>query len=303
MSATIEAIRDFNRYYTRRIGVLEQNFLKSDLALPEGRVLFELAQEQGLTAVEIISRLDIDRGYLSRLLRNLEKRKLLTRKMDPSDGRKFLLQISAKGRDALEALNGRATEATAGMISSLSNVDQSQLIRSMTKIKSLLESHESSQQVVLRTHRVGDLGIVAARQGELYAAEFGWDMTYEALAAKILAEFVMRQDSERECSWIAECGGEVVGSVYLMREDDETARLRLLYVDPSMRGRGLGKRLVEECTACARRFGYKRIVLWTQSILTPARRIYADQGYTLIKSEGHFSFGKQLVGETWEVIL
>lgn len=303
MSATIEAIRDFNRYYTRKIGVLEQNFLKSDLALPEGRVLFELAQEQGLTAVEIISRLEIDRGYLSRILRSLEKRKLLTRKMDPSDARKYLLQISAKGRDALEALNGRATDATAGMISSITSKDRSLLVQSMVTIKGLLESKESSQEIILRPHRVGDLGIVAARQGELYAKEFGWDLTYEALAAKILAEFVMRQDQKRECSWIAERADEIVGSVYLMREDDETARLRLLYVDPSMRGQGLGKRLVEECTACARRFGYKRIVLWTQSILEPARKIYAGQGYELIKSESHFSFGKELVGETWELIL
>ncbi|MCA0434815.1 MAG: helix-turn-helix domain-containing GNAT family N-acetyltransferase [Proteobacteria bacterium] len=301
MNEAIEAVRRFNRFYTQKAGLLEHSFMGSGLTLTECRVIFELSNRDGRVAVDIIAALALDAGYLSRILRRFERDGLLSRAADPADRRRQILKLTTRGRRLLEKLNAMARRETDAMLRSLTPGKRQHLLAAMATIEATLSA--TPADIILRRQRVGDLGTVIARQSELYARELGWDLTYEALAAKILSEFVMRGDDTRERAWIAECAGDIVGSVYLMRETEDTARLRLLYVDAATRGQGLGGRLVSACTDFAREAGYRRIVLWTQSILEPARRIYASQGYRLVRSEPHHSFGKDLVGETWELIL
>jgi DNA-binding MarR family transcriptional regulator/GNAT superfamily N-acetyltransferase len=301
MSEPTQAIRQFNRFYTREIGVLNGNLLQSGFSLAEARILYELAQASNLAASEIGERLGLDQGYLSRMLRAFQKQRLITRKVDASDRRRSPLALTEKGREAFGELNRRSSEAASRMIERLPPVKRASLLEAMKTIEGVLGKGDGTAGYSLRRDRVGDLGLIASRQGQIYADEYGWDKTYEALVAKILAEFVQRNDTTRERAWIAEQHGVVLGSVYVMKENDETARLRLLYVEPHARGLGLGKRLVAECTSFARAAGYKRMVLWTQSTLTAARKLYVSEGYKLVKEEPHHSFGKDLVGETWEM--
>jgi len=297
------AIRRFNRFYTREIGVLDGNLLQSGFSLAEARILYELAQTPEIAATEIGEKLNLDRGYLSRMLRAFQRKRLITRKTDATDKRRSHLSLTEKGRITFRQLDRRSSEAAKGMIADLPPGAVNNLLAAMETIQSVLEKNAAAPDYILRRDRVGDLGIAASRQGLIYEQEYGWDKTYEALAAKILSEFVGRNDTANERAWIAESHGTILGSVYLMKEDTETARLRLLYVEPQARGLGLGKKLVSECTTFARTAGYKRIVLWTQSTLTAARKLYVGEGYQLIKQEQHHSFGKDLVGETWELIL
>ena len=295
-----EAIRRFNRFYTREIGVLDGNLLQSGFSLAEARIIYELAQQPETSATEIGEKLNLDRGYLSRMLQAFQRKRLISRKTDAADRRRSHLSLTEKGRATFRQLDQRSSEAAQGMIADLSPGAVNTLLTAMETIQGILAKAYVADYI-LRRDRVGDLGIVASRQGLIYEQEYGWDKTYEALAAKILSEFVNRNDAGNERAWIAESHGAILGSVYLMKEDTETARLRLLYVEPQARGLGLGKKLVSECTAFAREAGYKRIVLWTQSTLTAARKLYVAEGYQLTKQEPHHSFGKDLVGETWEL--
>jgi DNA-binding MarR family transcriptional regulator/N-acetylglutamate synthase-like GNAT family acetyltransferase len=297
------AIRRFNRFYTREIGVLDGNLLKSGFSLAEARILYELGQTPEIAATDIGEKLNLDRGYLSRMLRAFQRKRLITRKTDATDKRRSHLSLTEKGRTTFAQLDRRSSQAAAGMIADLPLGAVNVLLGAMETIQGVLAKDTTTPAYVLRRDRVGDLGHVASRQGLIYEQEYGWDKTYEALAAKILSEFVGRNDAVNERAWITESHGTILGSVYLMKEGAETARLRLLYVEPQARGLGLGKKLVSECTAFARRAGYKRIVLWTQSTLTAARKLYMNEGYKLIKQEPHHSFGKDLVGETWELKL
>jgi DNA-binding MarR family transcriptional regulator/GNAT superfamily N-acetyltransferase len=295
------AIRRFNRFYTREIGVLDGNLLQSGFSLAEARILYELGQTPEIAATEIGEKLNLDRGYLSRMLRAFQRKRLISRKSDVTDKRRSHLSLTEKGRTTFRQLDRRSSEAAAGMIADLPPGAVNVLLAAMKTIEGILVKNSTTPDYILRHDRVGDLGLVASRQGLIYEQEYGWDKTYEALAAKILSEFVGRNDEVNERAWIAESHGAILGSVYLMKEDAETARLRLLYVEPQARGLGLGKKLVSECTAFAREAGYKRIVLWTQSTLMAARKLYVNEGYELIEQEPHHSFGKDLVGETWEL--
>ena len=303
MSDVSDAIRRFNRFYTREIGVLDGNLLQSGFSLAEARILYELAHTPEISATDICEKLNLDRGYLSRMLRAFERKRLISRKTDATDKRRSHLSLTEKGRATFAQLDRRSSQAAKSMIAELSPGAVNAMLAAMETIQGVLAKTAVTPDYILRRDQVGDLGLVASRQGLIYEQEYGWDKTYEALAAKILSEFVGRNDAVHERAWIAESNGTILGSVYLMREDAETARLRLLYVEPQARGLGLGKKLVSECTAFARTAGYKRIVLWTQSTLMAARKLYVNEGYKLMKEETHHSFGKDLVGETWELVL
>jgi DNA-binding MarR family transcriptional regulator/GNAT superfamily N-acetyltransferase len=298
-----DAIRRFNRFYTREIGVLDGNLLQSGFSLAEARIIYELAQAPETSATDIGEKLKLDRGYLSRMLRAFQRKRLISRKTDAADRRRSHLSLTEKGRTTFRQLDRRSSEAAKGMIDGLPAGAVNNLLAAMENIQGILAKDSTKPEYILRRDRVGDLGFIASRQGLIYEQEYGWDKTYEALAAKILSEFVGRNDTVNERAWIAESHGAILGSVYLMKEDPETARLRLLYVEPFARGLGLGKKLVSECTEFARGSGYKRVVLWTQSTLTAARKLYVNEGYQLTKQEPHHSFGKDLVGETWELVL
>ncbi len=298
--AKIAAIRRFNRFYTRKIGVLEQHLLESPFTLTEARVLFELAHRDGVLAKNIGTELGLDPGYLSRIVQSFTKKGLVTRKPEPSDRRQFKLALTAKGKQAFDRLDRTSQQEVGKMIDELPGDGGQRLVQAMTAIERLLDDTMPRPDVKLRAHRPGDMGWVVQQHGFLYAQEFGWDISFEALVAEIVAQFLKEFDSERERCWIAEIDGRQIGSVFLVRHSDEVAKIRLLLIDPAGRGLGLGKRLVEECIAFARSCGYCKITLWTQSMLLAARGIYESAGFVRVASEPHRSFGQDLIGETWE---
>jgi DNA-binding MarR family transcriptional regulator/GNAT superfamily N-acetyltransferase len=304
-TATAEAVRRFNRFYTRRIGVLEESLLGSGLTLSQARLVFELGRRSEWTAGGMAAELGLDAGYVSRLLGSLEKRRLIARRPSEADGRQAIVALTAKGRESYSLLDARSQDEIAAMLARLAPADVQRLLSTMATIEALMGDTEPVRvPYVIRPHRAGDVGWVVSRHGALYAEEYGWDETFEGLAAEVGSAFLKSFDPKRERCWIAEREGETVGAVLLVRGPDEaTAKLRLLYVEPAARGLGIGARLVEECRLFARAAGYKRIVLWTNSVLTSARRIYEAAGYRLVKSEPHHSFGHDLVGETWELEL
>jgi DNA-binding MarR family transcriptional regulator/GNAT superfamily N-acetyltransferase len=304
----VTEVRRFNRFYTRLVGALDEGHLHSSFSLAETRVLYELAQADGLTATELGRDLRLDPGYLSRMLRGFERRGLVERARSSTDGRRTLLRLTPKGRSTFEDLNARASEVVADVLGPLADGQRRQLLDSMRTIESLLAGRSATPQqapLVLRPHRPGDMGWVVHRQAVLYAQEYGWDERYEALISRIVADFIDRFDPKRERCWIAEREGEIVGSVFLIKHPERAgvAQLRLLYVERSARGLGIGRRLVHECTQFARQTGYKTITLWTNSVLTSARKIYEAEGYRLVREEPHHSFGHDLVGQTWELEL
>jgi DNA-binding MarR family transcriptional regulator/N-acetylglutamate synthase-like GNAT family acetyltransferase len=300
----VDAVRRFNRFYTRQIGLLGKGYLDSPFTLAEARVLYELAHRQAPTAAEIGKALGLDAGYLSRVLLSFRKRGLLARKTSKKDARQSHLSLTKKGRTAFGALEAKSEAGVAKMMALLSAREQTRLTAAMGTIESLLgDRAEPNTAYLLRTHQPGDIGWVIHRHGVLYAEEYGWDERFEALVAQIAAEFIQKFDARRERSWIAEKDGSVVGSVFLVRQSDRVAKLRLLLVEPSARGLGIGGRLVDECVRFARQAGYRRITLWTQSALDAARHIYRKAGFCLMKRERHDSFGHKLVGETWELSL
>jgi DNA-binding MarR family transcriptional regulator/GNAT superfamily N-acetyltransferase len=307
-SAPIASIRRFNRFYTRVIGTLDEGVLQSPLSLTEGRVLYELATRQHPTASEIAADLGVDMGYLSRILRTFETRKLLRRQASASDGRQSLLSLTAAGQRQFESLDKSASEQVSKMIQPLNHSQQTHLLTSMASIEAMLAPDATQQPYILRPHRPGDIGWVIERHGALYAQEYGWDQSFEALVARIAADFIDNFDPKRERCWIADRNGERLGCAFLVRDTEsprstKTARLRLLLVEPTARGLGLGRTLVRQCTDFARSAGYRRIVLWTNSVLDTARRIYQDEGYKLISEKPYSNFGKELVTQDWELKL
>jgi DNA-binding MarR family transcriptional regulator/N-acetylglutamate synthase-like GNAT family acetyltransferase len=300
----ISAVRAFNRFYTGKLGVLDQRLLKSPFSLSEARVLYELANRKYPSAKEIGAELGLDPGYLSRIVQKFDEDGLIARKPSPADRRQYRLSLTAKGRQAFARLDRSSHDDVADMLAVLPQDDRQRLIGAMAAIERLLGSAAvSSAPATLREPRPGDMGWVVQSHGTLYASEYGWDSSFEALVAEIVAKFLGSFDASRERCWIAERDGAPVGSVFLVRYSDEVARLRLLLVDPAGRGLGLGRRLVSECIAFARACGYRKITLWTQSILIAARKIYQDAGFVQAASEPHRSFGQSLIGETWEMKL
>ncbi|MBZ9669227.1 helix-turn-helix domain-containing GNAT family N-acetyltransferase [Mesorhizobium sp. ES1-3] len=300
----IDAVRSFNRFYTRQIGVLDEGWLKSTFSLTEARVLYELAHRDGLVASDLVRDLGLDPGYVSRLLKKFEERGLVEREATEADARRASIALTPAGREAFAPLNQDSHDQVRALLDRLAPVDQDRLVKAMRIVQDLLgDRPEPKVPYILRPLQVGDIGWVTRRQGMLYAQDYGWDETYEALVAEILGEFVKNFDPKWERGWIAEREGEVVGSVFVVRKSDQVAKLRLLYVEPSARGLGIGKRLVEECIGFARARGYKTLTLWTNDILTAARHIYQAAGFKLIEEEPHHSFGKDLVGQNWDLEL
>jgi DNA-binding MarR family transcriptional regulator/N-acetylglutamate synthase-like GNAT family acetyltransferase len=301
----IDAVRRFNRFYTRRIGVLKPGLLNSPYSLAEGRVLYELAHREKSTASELCEELELDPGYVSRILRGFGKRSLIARTPSKSDGRQSLLSLTEEGRKAFETLNARSQGEIRTMLDDLSDAQQRQIIEAIEIIERLLGAQPAPNKVpyLLRAHQPGDMGWIVHRQGILYAQEYGWDERFEALAADIVAKFIHHFDPKRERCWIAEKDGEIVGSVFLVKQSKTVAKLRLLLVEPKARGLGIGGRLVNECIRFARQTGYRKITLWTNSVLHAARHIYQQAGFHLVQEEPHHSFGHDLVSQTWELTL
>lgn len=299
----IDAVRRFNRFYTRKIGVLEQHLLESPFTLTEARVLFELAHRGGALAKEIGAELGLDAGYLSRIVQAFTEQGLITRKPVPSDRRQFELALTAKGKQTFRRLERASQQEVGKMIERLPGDGGQRLVAAMTTIERLLDNAATGPEVTLRTHRPGDMGWVVQQHGVLYAREYGWDISFEGLCAEIAAQFLKNFDPARERCWIAEIGGQRVGSVFLVKHTNDVAKIRLLLIDPAGRGLGIGKRLVDECIAFARSCGYRKITLWTQSMLLAARGIYQKAGFVHVATEPHHSFGHDLIGETWELDL
>lgn len=303
LEGQIGTMRAFNRFYTRRIGVLD-GMASSPFSLAEARVLYELARREQPTATDIRKDLGLDAGYLSRILGDFERRRLVKREPSKDDERQKFLSLTAKGRRAFAPLDERSNRDTAAMLEALSPSEQKQLLGAVETVRRLLgDKVESRAPYLLRPQQPGDMGWIVHRQAILYAEEYGWDDTYEALAAEIVAQFIRNYDAKRERAWVAEKDGERVGAVFVAKASDELAKLRLLHVEREARGLGIGKRLVEECVRFARQAGYKKMTLWTQSILLAARHIYKQAGFQLVREEPWHSFGKDLVSETWELDL
>lgn len=294
-------VRSFNRFYTRQIGVLHEHLLESQFSLTEVRILYELAHRPKLTSSDLCRELGLNAGYVSRVLKGFEKRGLITKTPSPSDRRAAQLQLTEQGRATFRPLDDASQREVAAMLEQLSEPEQHQLIEAMDQIKSLLGDTDSSY--LLRDPQPGDMGWIVHRQAVLYAQEYGWNSEYEALVAEIVAKYLRDFDPRWERCWIAEQHGRVVGSVFIVREDDTTAKLRLLYVDPCARGLGIGGRLVDECLRFARQVGYKKMILWTNSVLVDARKIYERRGFELMEETPHHSFGKDLVGQVWSLEL
>jgi len=300
----IGTVRQFNRFFTRQIGVLREGLLHSPYPLTDARILFELGQCNQVTASRLGRELGLDAGYLSRILARLEQQGLLEKVRSENDGRQLLVSLTAAGREAFALLDQRSREEVSEMLEDLSEEDQQRLLKAMQTIESVLSSgFKFSEPFVLRPHEPGDMGWVAHRHGVLYAQEYGWDEHFEALVAQIVAEFINNYNPGRERCWIAEIDGEIIGSVFVVQSSETVAKLRLLLVEPKARGLGLGTRLVEECIRFARRRGYQKLILWTNSILLEARHIYKKTGFKLVAEEAHHSFGHDLIGETWELVL
>ena len=307
--ARIDALRRFNRFYTQRIGVLQEGLLDSPFSLAQVRVLYELAHPDSVdavdpTATELSARLGVDEGYLSRILHGFESKGMLCRRPSATDARRQLLTLTHKGRAAFAPLDRRSHDQAGALLATLASGDQRRLVEATAAIERLLGGRAAPQRpIALRAPRPGDLGWVVQRHGELYALEYGYDAQFEALVAAIAARFVQRFEAGHERCWIADDGATRLGSVFVVRQTAEVAKLRLLLVEPEARGRGLGARLVRQCIRFARRAGYRSMVLWTQSELAAARHVYEETGFRRTRSHAHHSFGRDLVAETWRLTL
>lgn len=300
LASRIEAVRRFSRFYTRRIGVLEETLLRSPFTLPEGRLVYEIANRDRPTAQELCRDLGLDPGYVSRLLQALQKRGCVARRRSKTDRRQTELTLTPKGQRLWGDMNERSRQDIANLLAELPVARQEKLVRALDTAERLLsEPPEKRAPYFLRPHRPGDMGWIIRRQTQLYASEFGWDGTFEAMLAEIAGRFVAKFDPKTDNCWIAERNGEIVGSVFLVKANRTTGQLRMLYVEPSARGLGIGQRLVQECIEDARAKGYRKLMLWTNDILVSARKIYIAAGFRLIKEERHDSFGKKLVGQYW----
>lgn len=300
----IEAVRHFNRWYTQQVGALRGDLLATPYPLPQARVLFELAHRDGVTAADLAATLGLDRSYLSRLLAGLEKKGLVLRARDKADARRQSLALTAAGRRAFADLDRRSRDEVRAILAPLAPERERRLLGAMAAIEHVLGAGETTEvPFTLRAHEPGDLGWVVSRHGALYAREYGWDASFEALVAEIAAKFLREFDPARERAWIAERDGERVGCVFVVGESASVAKLRMLLVEPDARGLGLGRRLVAECLRFARSVGYRELVLWTNDVLHAARRLYVEAGFTLVGEQRHTSFGHPLVGQTWSLDL
>ena len=300
----VDAVRAFNRFYTKRIGVLSRGMLHSPYSLTEARLIYELGKRRETTASDLGRDLDLDAGYLSRVLQRLTKAGLLSKRRSADDGRQTLLRLTDEGRDAFDMLNERSHRKFSDELQKLSPGEQRRLIASLNTVEGLLgDDPGAAPSYILRPHQPGDIGWVVQRHGAFYAEEYGWGDDFEALVATIGAHFLKNFDPKRERCWIAERDGVNVGSVFLVRKTDQIAKLRLLLVEPSARGLGIGARLVSECVTFARRVGYRKITLWTNDNLRDARRIYERAGFVLVDEQPHHSFGHDLIGQDWELDL
>ncbi|HEX6832329.1 MAG TPA: helix-turn-helix domain-containing GNAT family N-acetyltransferase [Rudaea sp.] len=303
LATDVATIRDFNRFYTQKIGVLREGLLDSEFSLAEVRVLYELAHRDGAAASALAAQLDLDPGYLSRILQRFEKRRYIVRRVAQDDARRRDVTLTAAGRRAFGVLDARAQQEMTQAIAPLGEAARRKLLGALASVRSMLDPQAPTAPIVLRGHRPGDMGWVVQRHGEIYAAEYGWNEEFEALVAQITADFVRTFDGARERCWIAERDGRRIGSIFLVAKSRTIAKLRLLLVEPDARGSGLGKRLVDECVAFARTAGYRKVVLWTQSNLLAARKIYAAVGFQRVDAQKNHSFGHDLVSETWELKL
>lgn len=300
----VSAVRRFNRLYVRQIGLLREGYLDSGLSVAEVRVLYELAQRKEATASDLVRELDLDPGYASRILRGFRQRRLIDRRRSPEDGRRAILSLTPRGRKTFAPLDRRSHDDVAALLARLPSAEQGRLVAAMQTIESLLGSPRTGPApYLIRSPRAGDMGWVVQRHGELYFQEYGYDEEFEALVASIVAEFIQKYDAKRDHCWIAERDGVNVGCVFLVKGTAATAKLRLFLVEPTVRGLGIGGRLVDECVRFARSAGYRKIALWTQSDLYAARHIYEKAGFRRVGSERHHSFGQDLVAETWELKL
>jgi DNA-binding MarR family transcriptional regulator/GNAT superfamily N-acetyltransferase len=300
----VEAVRRFNRFYTQRIGALREGLLGNPFSLTEARVIYELARHERVTAAELGKELGLDAGYLSRILHRFRRQGLVEAQPCESDGRRSLLALTEAGRAAFFRLDTASRGEVGAMLARLPPSEQQRLVSAMDTIEEVLGGRpEPRVPYVLRSHQPGDIGWVVHRHGVLYAEEYGWDERFEALVAEVAAKFIQNFNPRRERCWIAEREGEIVGSVFLVEASAEVAQLRLLLVEPKARGLGIGRRLVDECIRFARRTGYRRMTLWTQSVLHAARRIYENAGFRLVREEPHNHFGPDLVSQVWEMDL
>jgi DNA-binding MarR family transcriptional regulator/GNAT superfamily N-acetyltransferase len=292
-------VRAFGRFYTNVIGVLREGLLGTPYSLTEARVIFELAQRDATELADLRRVLDIDAGYLSRIVARFETDGIAMRQRSEADRRRQVVRLTARGRAVFERLDQRSAEEVRALLAQLNEEDQRRMIGAMRAIQEILRDSPRRQLVVLRPPGPGDFGWVVHRHGALYAEEYGWDDSFEALVSRIVADYLEYRDPQRESAWIAEIDGEPVGCVLCTKKEEKVAQLRLLLVEPSARGMGIGTRLVEECMRFARRAGYERMMLWTNDVLEDARRIYEHAGFELVEEERHHSFGHDLVGQNW----
>ncbi|OUR77199.1 MarR family transcriptional regulator [Alphaproteobacteria bacterium 46_93_T64] len=298
----VEAVRAFTRFYTKKAGVLNELLLESNFGLTEARILYELQTKDQTTAKNLGQELDLDPAYISRVLKKFEKSGLIARKPSSLDRRKQVIFLSDQGKREYKVLDDKSTQLFHDLISELDTENQGKLLSAMNEIRSLLEDDKSSSSsYLLRPHRPGDMGWIIQAHGRTYAEEYGWDETFEAMVAKIAAAFIENFDVKSDCCWIAEKSGQAIGSAVVVREDRETAKLRLVIVDPKARGLGVGVRLVEECINFSRRAGYLKMILWTNDNLYAAIAVYKKLGFKLIRQKPHHSFGKDLVGQIWQL--
>ncbi len=300
----VQAVRQFSRFYTRQLGVLNEKLLGSKYSLTEVRVLFELGHRQSCTAKDIGRDLGLDAGYLSRIVNRFVRSRLITRERSNRDGRTMVLRLTAKGRSILVSLEKQSSAQVATLLNALSDTKQRKLVDALRRAEESFGRTSTAKPVVrLRSHRPGDIGWVIHRHGELYCKEYGWDDSFEALVGEVATQFLKNFDPNCERCWIAELDGEAVGSIFLVKYTDTLAKLRLLLVEPHARGFGIGRKLVGECIDFARQSGYKKVTLWTQSCLVAARKLYRDAGFKLVKEEPQRAFGADLVSEIWELEL
>jgi DNA-binding MarR family transcriptional regulator/GNAT superfamily N-acetyltransferase len=304
LESQIAAVRGFSRFYARKLGIIEPKLLDSPWTLQEARIIYEIAERKNCTATDLVGALGLDAGFLSRTLQAMQRRQIVARKPSMADRRVTELSLTAKGRAAFADLDRRSRGIVGALLGRLDAAERAAVVNAMATIEHTLEPPaREPASFLLRSHRPGDIGWIVSRHGALYAQEYGWDITFEALAAEIAAQFIRSYDPSREHCWIAEVGGEPVGSIFLVKASDEVAKLRLLLVEKKARGLGVGRALTEQCIRFARDAGYTSITLWTQSILVAARGIYQRAGFRRVREEKHHSFSVDLVGETWELEL
>jgi DNA-binding MarR family transcriptional regulator/GNAT superfamily N-acetyltransferase len=304
LESQIAAVRGFSRFYTRKLGIIEPKLLDSPWTLQEARIIYEIAARKNCTATDLVRALGLDAGFLSRTLQAMQRSQIVARKPSKADRRVTELALTAKGRAAFADLDRRSRGVVGALLGGLDAAERAAIVNAMTTIEHALEPPaREPASFLLRSHRAGDIGWIVSRHGALYAQEYGWDITFEALAAEIAAQFIRSYDPSREHCWIAEVDGEPVGSIFLVKASDEVAKLRLLLVEKKARGLGVGRALTAQCIRFARDAGYTSITLWTQSILVAARGIYQRAGFRRVSEEKHHSFGVDLVGETWELKL